>query len=428
MVQFSNLDRVMETENHFKNGGTQTNRSTFGVTNFDCVNRLMRWKILISFLSMMFTILACTQRNTVTGYIKGLENDTIFVDILSLEDFEDEPVLDTIFAKNGRFKYIFPNDGSYGLFFSFPQFFVHNRPTGGLYTPSNSHLIVFAVQGNKIHFKGDINSTGLNNVIVSGSDLNRDFSPIQSKMLEIRINEVEEEMSLEQAMVDKNKEKEDIGWAKRRERNYATRELFSKYVKTNLDNPLSAFLLIRQPLDSVGEYYHKLGENARNSIFRDMLDGAMMRYFEYTNATKAKEEVITGSNTPDFTLNDMDGKPFTLSSLRGKYVIIDFWGSWCGPCIFGIPKMKDVYEKYKDKLEILGVACNEQSVNTWRDAVKEHELPWINVYNDNSSAVNVMYGIMAYPTKIVIDPEGAILMREEGEGDDFYKKLGSVIN
>jgi thiol-disulfide isomerase/thioredoxin len=375
----------------------------------------------------MFTIMACSQRNTVTGYIKGLANDTVFVDVLSLEHLEDEPVQDTIFAKNGQFEYTFPNDGAYGLFFSFPQFFVLNRPTGGLYTPRNSGLIVFAEQGNKIQLKGDINSTGLNIVMVSGSELNRDFSPIQNKMLEIRINEVGEEMALEQAMVDKNKEKEDIGWAKRRERNNTIRELFSNYVKTNLDNPLSAYLLTRQPLDSVGMYYHKLGENARNSIFRNMLDGTMKRYFEYTGATNAKEKVVAGSNAPDFTLNDMDEKPITLSSLRGKYVIIDFWGSWCGPCIFGIPNMKDVYEKYKGKLEILGVACNEQSVNTWRDAVKQHELPWINVYNDKSSAVNVMYGILAYPTKIVIDPEGTILIREEGEGDSFYTKLESVV-
>jgi len=420
----------METENHFKNGESQMSRGIFGVTNFDYVNRLQRWKILIPFLSVMFTFMACTQpNNTVRGHIEGLTNDTVFVMIISLANFgNQQPVQDTIIANNGRFECTFPNDGAYGLEFSFPQFYIRNRPTGGLYIHSRASLSIFVEPGNKISFKGSTNSTGLCNVTVLGSKLNQDFSPIQNKMLDIRLNEVDEEMALEQAMVDKNKEQEDIGWAKRQERNNTIRELFSNYIKINLDNPLSAFLLFRQPLDSVGVYYHKLGENARNSIFRNMLDGAMERYFEYTNATKAKEEVVTGSNAPDFTLNDMDGKPFTLSSLRGKYVIIDFWGSWCGPCIFGIPKMKNVYEKYKDKLEILGVACNEQSVNIWRDEVKQHELPWINVYNDNSSAVNVKYGIMAYPTKIVIDPEGTILMREQGEGEDFYKKLESVMN
>ena len=391
------------------------------------INKLINnWGNLIACLALIFSLTACTQRNTVTGHIKGLKNDTVFVDVSSLVNFEEEPVRDTIFAKNGRFEYSFPKNGLYGLYFSFPQFFVPERPDGGLYTPDNSHLIVFAEQGNKIRIKGETNSEGFCNVIISGSQLNIDFSPIQSKMFEINANQVAEEMALEQAMIDRNKEAEDIGWANRRERLNACRELFSKYIRTNLDNPLSAFLLLRQPLDSVGKYYDQLGENARNSAFRYALDNQIERYKEYRSAMKAKEEVIVGAKAPDFTLDGVDGKPFTLSSLRGKYVIIDFWGSWCGPCIVGIPKMKSTYEKYKGKLEILGVACREESVNSWQNAINQHKLPWINVYNDKISAVNVKYGIEGYPTKIVIDPEGFILIREVGEGEDFYIKLENV--
>ena len=380
----------------------------------------------IACLALIFAFTACTQRNTVIGHIQGLTNDTIFVDVTSLVDFEDEPMRDIIYAKNGRFEYNFPKNGRFGLHFSFPQFFVLERPSGGLYTPDNSSLIVFAEQGNKIRIKGESNSTGLCNVVVFGSKLNSDFSPIQSKMFEIYANEVKEEMALEQAMVDRNKEAEDIGWANRRKRLNARRELFSNYIRTNLNNPLSAFLLLRQPLDSVGKYYDQLGENARNSTFRYALDNQADRYKEYISAMKAKEEVIVGAKAPDFTLDGIDGKPFTLSALRGKYVIIDFWGSWCGPCIVGIPKMKSTYEKYKDKLEILGVACREESINSWKEAVNQHKLPWINVYNDKLSAVNVKYGIEGYPTKIVIDPEGIILIREIGEGESVYTKLESV--
>ena len=428
MVQNSNFDNVMETEDYFKNGKSLISRGIFRVTNFDCLNRLERWKILIPFLSMMFMLMSCTQRNTVTGYIKGLTNDTVFVDVSSLEHFRDEPVRDTIFAKNGQFKYTFPNEGVYGLFFSFPQFFVRNRPDGGLYVPNNSNLIVFAEHGNKICLKGDINSAGLNNVIVSGSKLNSDFSSIQNKMYEINQNATEEEMAFEQAMKNNNREEYATGFAKRQKRLNARRELYSNYIKENLDNPLSVYLLSRQPLDSVGRYYDQLGEKARNSIFRYVLEAQMEQYKEYVTVTKAQEEVIAGNNAPDFTLEDMEGKPFSLSSLRGKYVIIDFWGSWCVPCISGIPKMKGAYEKYKEKLEILGVGCNETSVNVWQNAVKRHELPWINVYNDKLSAVNVKYGVESYPTKIVINPEGTILIVERGEGDGFYTKLESVIN
>ena len=383
---------------------------------------------LIGFLVLTYAFSACTPSNTVKGYIEGLSNDTIIVVLVSLTNFgEQEPVQDTIFAKNGRFVYVFPNNGAYGIEFSFPQFYVP-RPGGGYIRPNNGTLLLFTESNNRISFKSDINSAGLCNFTVFESKLNRDYSIICNQLFEIDITEIEEQLAIEQGMVDKNKDLEDTGWAKRRERLSAHRALFGNFIRTNLDNPLSAFLLFRQPLDSVGKYYNKLGESARNSIFRNMLDGEMERYKEYMNVLKAQEEIVVGSMAPDFSLEGVDGKLFTLSSLCGKYVIIDFWGSWCGPCVFGIPKMKSIYEKYRDKLEILGVACNEQSVNTWRDAVKQHELPWINVYNDKSSGVNVIYGIDAYPTKIVIDREGKILIREKGEGENFYKTLEYMLD
>ena len=71
-----------------------------------------------------------------------------------------------------------------------------------------------------------------------------------------------------------------------------------------------------------------------------------------------------GIEAPDFTLNDLNGKPLTLSSLRGKYVILDFWGSWCGWCIKGIPQMKEYYQKYAGKFEILGIDGQTHVGNT----------------------------------------------------------------
>ena len=394
-------------------------------TIFVSKKRLGWWKNSVPCLILIVLIIvSCTQPNTITGYIEGLSNDTILVDVTSLDRLEDMSIQDTIFAENGQFKYTFPDNGAYGLFFSFQQFVVRNRPSGGLYRPANSHLIVFAEQGNKIHLKGEVNPAGLSNITVSGSKLNSDFSSIQNKMFEINIDATKEEMALEQAMEDRNKEAEEIGWANRQKRLDARRELYSNYIRTNIDNPLSTYLLCGQPLDSIND---KIEEIARNSIFRHMFDARVKRYQQYKSAMAAKEEVIIGNKAPDFTLEDVTGNPFTLSSLRGKYVIIDFWGSWCGPCIVGIPKMKSIYEKNKSKLEILGVACREESTDIWRNAVKQHELPWKNVYDDNLSAVNVKYGVEGYPTKIVIDPEGTILIRELGEGDDFYTKLESVI-
>lgn len=128
---------------------------------------------------------------------------------------------------------------------------------------------------------------------------------------------------------------------------------------------------------------------------------------------------------PDFTLKDIKGKPLTLSSLRGKYVVLDFWGSWCGWCIKGIPRMKEYYGKYSDKLEILGIDCND-SEEAWRTAVAKHNLPWLHVYNTNDSGVLEKYGVQGFPTKVVIDPEGKVANIVVGENPAFYTYLDEL--
>lgn len=133
---------------------------------------------------------------------------------------------------------------------------------------------------------------------------------------------------------------------------------------------------------------------------------------------------------PDFSLTDINGKTFTLSSLRGKVVVIDFWGSWCGWCIKGIPEMKRYYDRYKSKLEIVGVDCND-TPERWLAAVEEHRLPWINVYNPKdvpaAEDISVEYAVSGYPTKVIIGPDGLIIGKYAGEGPDFYEALHKTI-
>lgn len=141
---------------------------------------------------------------------------------------------------------------------------------------------------------------------------------------------------------------------------------------------------------------------------------------------EAAKKIVEGVEAPDFTLPDLDGKPLTLSSLRGQYVVLDFWGSWCGWCIKGIPDMKKYYEKYAGKFEILGVDCNDTE-EKWKAAVKKHEIPWKHVRQSNETvSVSDSYGISGYPTKIVIDPQGKIAKVVVGEEPEFYTYLDTL--
>ena len=133
----------------------------------------------------------------------------------------------------------------------------------------------------------------------------------------------------------------------------------------------------------------------------------------------------SGNAAPDFTLNDLSGKPLTLSSLRGKYVILDFWGSWCVWCIKGIPQMKEYYQKYAGKFEILGIDCNDTEAK-WKAAVEKYEMPWLHVYNPRDSKVLEQYEIQGFPTKVIVGPDGNIVKTIIGEDPAFYTFLDEL--
>ena len=143
--------------------------------------------------------------------------------------------------------------------------------------------------------------------------------------------------------------------------------------------------------------------------------------------TKAAEIAVEGDVAPDFELPNLQGSTTKLSSLRGKYVVLDFWGSWCVWCIRGIPNMKSYYSKYKEKMEILGVDCRDTE-DKWKAAVEEHQLPWLQVRcpDEQLQAIAAQYNIEGFPTKVVIDPNGKLIKTVVGEDPEFYTYLDQL--
>lgn len=140
--------------------------------------------------------------------------------------------------------------------------------------------------------------------------------------------------------------------------------------------------------------------------------------------TSVAEDAIMA---PNFTLKDLDGKDVSLTDFRGKWVILDFWGSWCIWCIRGIPELKDAYQKYGDQLVIVGIDCNE-SQEDWRAGVKKYELPWVNVYCPNED-FNILqsYGVEGFPTKAIVSPTGVLENITVGHDPEFYTILSNLI-
>ena len=203
------------------------------------------------------------------------------------------------------------------------------------------------------------------------------------------------------------------------------------YVKAHPDKDAAAVLIAQLPddVESIESAAALLTERARGSVaanlYKKKLEAAKKKAAE-----EAGQYALEGSPAPDFTLMDINGKPLALSSLKGKWVILDFWGSWCKWCIKGIPEMKEYYAKYSGKMEILGVDCND-TVEKWKNAVAQYELPWLHVYwdkdDENGDNPLALYGVRGFPTKVVIDPQGNVAKVIVGEDPAFYEYLDEVL-
>ncbi len=145
------------------------------------------------------------------------------------------------------------------------------------------------------------------------------------------------------------------------------------------------------------------------------------------STTISAQGIVEGAKAPDFSAKKVDGTTFTLSSLQGKYVVIDFWGSWCKWCIKGFPDMKTAYAKHKDKVEFVGIACRDTE-EKWKAATAKYELPWISVLNPADNDLVKVYDVKGFPTKIVLDPQGKIAKIILGEDPAFYTYLDSVLD
>ena len=160
-------------------------------------------------------------------------------------------------------------------------------------------------------------------------------------------------------------------------------------------------LMAELNLEETRRLYNSMGEGAKNTP-----SGRIM-----LQRIQRMEKVTQGKKAPDFTLQDLQGNVVTLSQVKAKVKIVDFWASWCGPCRLNNPSLKKIYEKYHEKgLEIISVSLDNVK-DRWEKAVSQDGLPWINVSSLKGWKCEVAqtYDVKSVPAIFILDGENHII-------------------
>lgn len=199
-----------------------------------------------------------------------------------------------------------------------------------------------------------------------------------------------------------------------------SQQWYVNWIKANPDAPGAGAALYQLTSPRlVVELSGMLHGDALTSMFYPYTENHINRCRKILQLNEAQQSLNESRNdAPDFTLKDISGNQVSLSDYRGKWVIIDFWGSWCAPCLNGMPELKEVYETYTGRLEIIGVDCNDTE-EAWKETVFRLQLPWVQLFHSEDDSVTSAYAVSAYPTKVVIDPEGTIRKIYSGASPSF---------
>ena len=184
-------------------------------------------------------------------------------------------------------------------------------------------------------------------------------------------------------------------------------ELTREFVKAHPDNMFSAYIS-----DLVKEESHEKGKELYDMLVPRIQSSRYGRLLK--QHTDALAVSALGVPCPDFTATDESGNKITMASQKGGIMVLDFWASWCGPCRQEMKNLREQYGEFKDQgVRFMSISLDD-SVDKWKKACEEEQIPWISVRDDNGwskSEIRKLFGIQAIPFIVLLDKDGNIVAK-----------------
>lgn len=140
-----------------------------------------------------------------------------------------------------------------------------------------------------------------------------------------------------------------------------------------------------------------------------------------------------GQPAPDFSFMTLSGKQHRLSDFRGKYVLLDFWGTWCSPCVQEIPTLVRVHETYGDRGLVMISVSNDASASKWNEAkladyVDKKGMKWMQVLDQSADSIHELYNVRFWPNVFLIDTQGVVLQRQGLRGEELIRRFSTLLS